>query len=332
MEDDFNLLSPQLWVTRTLQNAIDARKYGCDGLIGVHWRTKILAPQMQALAYIGWNGTLDVKAFYDDFAISNFGEGAAPEISAIFRKIDSNLPVATDWGKDGYPGGIHPDPAYWDKEKTNYSFVEEMEKIRPGIVGAGNLERFDYYLNQYRYLRSLGRLKSSIGTPDEDKDLRDVLNYLMESSYTTGELGNISNITRQMMGKERQRNYTGNPHLIVLTPRTCLEPDEDLDLDVMFLEKGDPKKVTLFWREIGEKSFHVIKGQRKELNHFFINLAAEEISGKDIEYYINGLTSDDENIYFPASSPERGLTIVQMTTDIPANYLINSHLKTGINE
>ncbi len=39
-----------------------------------------------------------------------------------------------------------------------YEFVDQLRDLRPLILGAGNLERFDYWLNNFRYLRALGKL------------------------------------------------------------------------------------------------------------------------------------------------------------------------------
>jgi hypothetical protein len=54
MEDDPALTSPQLWVGRMRRDAADALRYGCDGLMGIHWRTRILAPNVSALAQAAW--------------------------------------------------------------------------------------------------------------------------------------------------------------------------------------------------------------------------------------------------------------------------------------
>ena len=143
MEDDFNLLSPQLWVKRTIQNAADAKKYGCEGLIGVHWRTKTITPQMMALANLGWDNQLNIKSFYDDFSKTNFGNEAASEISAIFQNIDSQVPEVSQW-LDMWPGGLRKDSAYWTVNQEKFDFVNQMEDLRPRIKGNGNLERFDY--------------------------------------------------------------------------------------------------------------------------------------------------------------------------------------------
>ncbi len=53
-EDDPGLSSPQLWVGRMRKDAVDARRYGCNGLMGLHWRTRILGPNISALGQAAW--------------------------------------------------------------------------------------------------------------------------------------------------------------------------------------------------------------------------------------------------------------------------------------
>jgi len=55
MEDDPALTSPQLWVGRMRRDAADSLKYGCDGLLGIHWRTRVLGPNVAALAQAAWS-------------------------------------------------------------------------------------------------------------------------------------------------------------------------------------------------------------------------------------------------------------------------------------
>jgi hypothetical protein len=55
LEDDPSLTSPQLWVGRMRRDAADARRYGCDGLLGIHWRTRILSANVAALAHAAWD-------------------------------------------------------------------------------------------------------------------------------------------------------------------------------------------------------------------------------------------------------------------------------------
>jgi hypothetical protein len=57
LEDDPGLTSPQLWAGRMRKDAVDALAYGCDGLLGIHWRTRALSPNIGALAAAAWNQT-----------------------------------------------------------------------------------------------------------------------------------------------------------------------------------------------------------------------------------------------------------------------------------
>ena len=55
LEDDPALIIPQLWVGRMRRDAADALAYGCSGLLGIHWRTRILGPNVSALAKAAWD-------------------------------------------------------------------------------------------------------------------------------------------------------------------------------------------------------------------------------------------------------------------------------------
>ncbi|MBD3176710.1 MAG: hypothetical protein GF320_16135, partial [Armatimonadia bacterium] len=54
LEDDPAMTAPQLWVSRMRRDAQDALEYGCTGLMGIHWRTRNVAPMVSALAKAGW--------------------------------------------------------------------------------------------------------------------------------------------------------------------------------------------------------------------------------------------------------------------------------------
>ena len=55
MENDPNLTAPQPWVGRMRYDAVDAKRLGCTGLLGIHWRTKIMGPNVAALAAAAWD-------------------------------------------------------------------------------------------------------------------------------------------------------------------------------------------------------------------------------------------------------------------------------------
>ncbi len=198
LEDDPALLIPQLWAGRVRRDAADALAYGCTGLIGIHWRTRVLSPNIAALAAAGWSQRgwnpragerlsaeqavqrskdparcLPVDDLYLDWCRALFGEVASAPAAAVFAKIDGldrydrgqssrvNLPVPAQW--DGGPGSIKPDTLTWDQRKKDYRFVDEFEQIRPLVIGPGHHDRFDYWASTFRYLRATGQYACTWG-------------------------------------------------------------------------------------------------------------------------------------------------------------------------
>ncbi len=254
MENDPDLTAPQPWVGRMRYDAADARRLGCTGLLGIHWRTKILAPNVAALADASWDQswappnfdkqplvklpavlsggqeehenplrgrTMPVEGFYVDFSRANFGDAVAESAGKIFAAIDGvKLPEPSAWIRG--PGGIKPETAAWAEVRSRYRFVDQLADLRGKIHGAGNLERFDYWLNTYRYMERLAEAGCLRGQFDkamaaikaeEDPAARRTLaaqtlkvrielsrvwekmiSFQLAAADTPGELGTIANL------------------------------------------------------------------------------------------------------------------------------------------
>ncbi len=324
LEDDPALTSMQLWVGRMRRDAFDALRYGCDGLMGIHWRTRVLGPAVSALAQAAWdqgqwaesmrrqvapprvagpvggkyaafpanqildarepqvyqtvrynvlayhlpvtngpckvilkfcephykeagkrvfdvklqgvlvitnldifarvgqnraldfafgpvavtNGWLDIDFvprveypsiaalvveapgsvrkidcggpacldyaadwpeegkeqavapptddFYLDWAAAHFGRDVAAPAAALFARIDGRLPRPSDWIEG--PGGIRPDARSWTQAARDYEFVETFAALEPRVRGAGNRERFAWWLNTFQYMKAMAEL------------------------------------------------------------------------------------------------------------------------------------------------------------------------------
>ena len=391
MEDDPALTSPQLWVGRMRRDATDSLRYGCDGLLGIHWRTRALGPNVSALAQAAWeqgawaeaynaaapaaaplrmgapvggevaafpnnpiagtadaalyqtvrynlsayhlpatngpctvtlkfcepvyeaakvrvfdvklqdllvledldifakagknhaldftftnivvaNGRLDIgfvprvefpciaaivveghgftnkincggpaygdyaadlpaapapkpvppstKDFYADWTVRQFGPEASAAAAVIFEKMDGALPKPCTW-VDG-PGGIQPDKRPWEQVKAEYAFVDEFAALGPQVKGAGNRERYDYWLDSFIFLRAMGEANCAWGEYNrvmekvkQQKDAAEqsalarqlalpvrvklvglvggLFNHLLATVSTPGELGTVAN-------------------------------------------------------------------------------------------------------------------------------------------
>ena len=163
---------------------------------------------------------LPTDDFYADWARAQFGPEVAQPAAAIFTKIDGRLPRPSDW-VDG-PGGIRPDGRPWDAVRREYEFVEELAQLRPQVRGAGNLERFDYWVANFRFMRAVAhvnctwhefnlamakvkaekdpavqkKLARELALPlrkDLIQRVGEVHKHLLATVTTTGEMGTVAN-------------------------------------------------------------------------------------------------------------------------------------------
>ncbi len=166
----------------------------------------------------GEERSLGAGAFYDDWTAANFGPEAAPEISELFKKLDGKaFPEISGWG--GGPGRVTVKNIPWAQEANRYTFVDKLEAIRPKVKGAGNLERFDYWLNTFRFTRAMAQFGCTAGEMNRmmkgpDVDIKRALAVRQELARlwvtmirfqiaavdTPGEMGTIANLEQQSRG------------------------------------------------------------------------------------------------------------------------------------
>jgi hypothetical protein len=98
----------------------------------------------------------DTADFYRDWAATEFGVEVGDAATKILVGMDGKLPRPSNW--IGGPGGFAPDKRAWADVKKEYAFVESFAALRPQVKGKGNLNRFDYWLANFRYLRATGEM------------------------------------------------------------------------------------------------------------------------------------------------------------------------------
>lgn len=191
LEDDPALTSPQLWAGRIAKDAADAYRYGCTGFMGIHWRTKGLAPALQALAQAGWEAQTytrplaqeardyPVADLYATWASHEFGTSAGAELGPVFARLDggpqyegdqrnimairTNLPRPSYWGPTGGPGKIMANPQPWRAVEPEFAFIQAVEKARPLVEGPSAQERYQYWLNTFYYTREQAHVGCLLG-------------------------------------------------------------------------------------------------------------------------------------------------------------------------
>jgi hypothetical protein len=135
----------QFWVRRMFENSADAAKFGCEGMMGILWRTTEITPNLMALAQAGWDfgktpeaPDAELNTFWTDWGQGMFGGEAGVEAGRILQKLDA---------KHGEMNSLFDAKTLAEKIPVVFAPISELEALRPGIKGVGNLERFDYWLN-----------------------------------------------------------------------------------------------------------------------------------------------------------------------------------------
>jgi len=337
------LAGVQLFVGRMRRDAADALAYGCTGLMGLQWRTDILGPNVSALAeaawtQAGWNPTLGKTQevtpvptpegaqggkrvpylpcddFYADWARVNFG---LEDIGTVFAKIDGKVPSLSDGGCPS--GGLKPVTKPWSEILPSFAFINELETFRPRIKGAGNLDRFDYWLNTFRYLRAIAEVRCVLAKPEPQELTRlytEAYHALLRSVRTPGGLAMVVNMENnatwfstvaKIASQPWPNTYELEPRIIVPTLRGSVSKDEALRLTFIVLQEQQPAEVTLLWRPLGTGTFFKIPAQRKARATYHVTLPRAEES---FEYRIEAKPADGKTILWPATAPAMNQTVV----------------------
>jgi hypothetical protein len=371
LEEDWGLMQPQLEAHRIYADTKAALEKKCDALIAKHWRTRVLSPNIGSMKDILWvygktGQTIEKKLskdknkwldeFYLDWATRQFGTEVAKPIAEIFTEFEKkgeggsgSMSRILGWDCDledsdnAVPGAIMPNPESWASEVSKYEFVAEFENLRNQIVGAGNLERFDYWLNVfkcYRIMAEYGTMRHRFEDAAENENWAEALalrkrmarsfeklmTHEIKKISNSSDLGEIINLEilnwyqlmmlkwdtklKEGLGKEipadanPSMEYNGPPVMMVDAIRTNLYGDESLNLKVRII--GKPDSVTIYYRSLGEGKY-----KSKALTHIARGVYALTLPPQpgDFEYYLEAQTSADQIVY-PVTAPNQNQTVV----------------------
>eukprot|EP01052_Picozoa_sp_SAG31_P001678 SAG31_NODE_56_length_29726_cov_41.443312_28_plen_468_part_00 len=371
MEDDPDLSAPQLWVNRTLEHmegkgcyflvfvklfekygtlieiytaliekvspCIDAKKYGCNGLLGIHWRTRAVGPQIMAMGQKSWNPELKSKSFWLDWVTAQFGvnnTAASSAIAAIFEGVDSFLmPLVVGWSQG--PGKMSPKNCAAGPD-PKFRFVTQLEAVRSSVMGAANQDRFGYWLATFKYMEAIQLTSCAWGAYNKAKASKQgvleaykamlqsasaMILQLQQTLSNVGELGTYMNIEShsllsalnqddlaKSLGKPvpadatLPKTYNGTARLIIPTVRSTAEKGQSFPLRALLLAKQHCTAVTITVRPLGSKS-------EAASSTFQMSRIAREVWSTslpaptdDFEYFATAKCGVEQP-YFPAGAP-----------------------------
>ena len=90
IEDDPSMWFPQFHTHRFSRDMMQAEQYGCQGLLGIHWRHRIIEPTANFQARHSWDQSLTPEQSYRSYAITQASQERVPALAELLDDVDKN--------------------------------------------------------------------------------------------------------------------------------------------------------------------------------------------------------------------------------------------------
>lgn len=168
LEDDPAMWLPQFHVHRGAGDLDLAEKYGCQGVLGIHWRNRMMNADAGFQSRASWDRTLKPAEFFQSFAMAQAEDPRARELADILTRTDRDRLILNSFtGKivDGhhqiheYSGDYDEAFEFWrgyvPQEQVRASQTRVAKELRELTEEASTLaerERLDYLARYVEFL------------------------------------------------------------------------------------------------------------------------------------------------------------------------------------
>jgi hypothetical protein len=144
LEDDPAMWLPQFHVYRFVRDMDLAEKYGCQGLMGIHWRHRIMDANAGFQSRYSWKKDLTPTQFFQSFAAVQAREPRAASLARLLDETDRDRLILCSWDgqiKDGHHE-IHEYTGDYDEAFQFWNGYEPPQNVmRSQAEVAGQLRR-----------------------------------------------------------------------------------------------------------------------------------------------------------------------------------------------
>ena len=168
LEDDPAMWLPQYHVHRGVRDIDLAEKYGCQGVLGIHWRNRMMNADAGFQAKYSWDPSLKPAEYFQAFAAVQAEGSRAQELGEILNKTDRDrLILNTFTGKivnghhqtHEYAGDYGEGFVYWadydPPEEVRVSQAQVAKQLRTltdQAASPAERERLDYITRYIEFL------------------------------------------------------------------------------------------------------------------------------------------------------------------------------------
>jgi hypothetical protein len=133
LEDDPSMWFSQFRASRFQMDMNRAQNFGCQGVLGIHWRHRIVDPTATYLARASWDSNLTATKHYQNFCTAMATGDRADEMASLFEECDRGHDISSTFlgtrDKQGFANTLALTGDY--DEAFNYATVEPDATVLP---------------------------------------------------------------------------------------------------------------------------------------------------------------------------------------------------------
>ncbi len=110
IEDDPSMWFPQFRASHFQTDIQRAKDFGCQGMLGIHWRHRIIDPTATYLSRASWDKQLTASAHYRSFCAAQASGTRAAELATLFAECDTGRAISStflgSYDKSGFANRV----------------------------------------------------------------------------------------------------------------------------------------------------------------------------------------------------------------------------------
>lgn len=168
LEDDPGMWLPQFHVHRFENDLNRAAGFGCQGLLGIHWRHRIVDPTAAFQARFSWDGKLAPADYYRAYARTQAAGTRASELGAVLNTADRDRQLLCTFSGEFKEGHAQTDEfsgdygeafTFWEKSQPSPHVMESQKAVAAALrrladsaASPAERERLEYLTGHVEFL------------------------------------------------------------------------------------------------------------------------------------------------------------------------------------
>ena len=142
LEDDPAMWQPQFHVHRFQRDLDRAHQFGCQGLLGIHWRHRIVDPTAGYQARYSWEDRPTPAEYYQHYGQTQAAGERGRRLGRILEDADKNRKVICTFvgeGKDGhaqqtaFSGDYAEAFEFWNKHRPQDEVMAAQKQVAAAL-------------------------------------------------------------------------------------------------------------------------------------------------------------------------------------------------------